>query len=278
QGFTLNASLLPITSAGPPVTGAVNFSVDGVQVGVGQVQNGTTTVVVPGATTQTIAYGLHTVAGVYSGDGHYPSTWLSGALTVLKPDYPTSTSLTSAPIATLASDYVTLTAVVTAPAKVITGFVTFYDTNSVLGQSKVSSTGTAVLQTNLLSIGSHNLTAIYQGFNPINSYVGNAIYEPSTSPRVAVTVSGVPTSTAVTSSTLTPTAGSVFTITAKVTAPGTASIPDGGVTFFDNSNSLGTVSLDSQGSASFSTSSLAAGPHTLFAVYNQNGIFASSSA
>src|SRR6266566_1272414 len=278
QGFTLNASLLPITSAGPPVTGAVNFSVDGVQVGVGQVQNGTTTVVVPGATTQTIAYGLHTVAGVYSGDGHYPSTWLSGALTVLKPDYPTSTSLTAAPIATLASDYVTLTAVVTAPAKVITGFVTFYDTNSVLGQSKVSSTGTAVLQTNLLSIGSHNLTAIYQGFNPINSYVGNAIYEPSTSPRVAVTVSGVPTSTAVTSSTLTPPAGSVFTITAKVTAPGTASIPDGGVTFFDNSNSLGTVSLDSQGSASFSTSSLAAGPHTLFAVYNQNGIFASSSA
>ena len=67
-------------------------------------------------------------------------------------------------------------------------------------------------------------------------------------------------------------------MTAKVTAPGTASIPYGGVTFFDNSNPLGTVSLDSQGSASFSTSSLAAGTHTLSAVYNQNGIFASSSA
>jgi hypothetical protein len=70
----------------------------------------------------------------------------------------------------------------------------------------------------------------------------------------------------------------VFTVTAKVTAPGNASIPYGGVTFFDNSNSLGTVSLDSQGSASFSTSSLGAGTHTLSAVYNQNGIFASSSA
>ncbi len=278
QSFTLNASLLPSTSGGQLVTGTVNFSVDGVQVGVGQVQNGMATVMVPGTKTQTIAYGLHTVAGIYSGDGHYPSAWLSGALTVQKPDYPTSTSLTASPTATLASDYVTLTAVVTAPAAVTAGFVTFYDGSSIIGQSQVSSSGTAILQTNLLGIASHNLTADYQGFNPINSYVGNAIYEPSVSPAVVVTVTGIPTSTTVSGSTLTPTAGAVFTMTAKVIAPGTASIPNGGVTFFDNSNSLGTVSLDSQGSASFSTSSLAAGTHTLFAVYNQNGIFASSTA
>ena len=163
QGFTLNASLLPSTSGGPSVTGTVNFSIDGVQVGVGQVQDGSATVIVPGTKTQTIAYGLHTVAGIYSGDSHYPSGWLGGALTVQKPDYPTSTSITAAPAATLASDYVTITAVVTAPAKVITGFVTFYDGDSVLGQSQVSSNGTAVLQTNLLSIGSHNLTAVYHG-------------------------------------------------------------------------------------------------------------------
>ena len=275
QGFTLNASLLPSTSGGQPVTGTVNFSVDGVQVGVSQVQNGIATVTVPGTKTQTIAYGLHTVAGIYSGDGHYPTAWLSGALTVQKPDYFTSTSLTANPTATLASDYVTLTAVVTAPAAVTTGFVTFYDGSSVIGQDQVSSTGIAILQTNLLGIASHNLTAVYQGFNPVNSYVGNAIYEPSASPTVVVTVTGVPTSTTVSGSTLTPIAETVFTMTAKVTALGAPSIPNGGVTFFDNSSSLGTVSLDNQGSASFSTSSLAVGAHTLFAVYNQNGIFAS---
>lgn len=274
--FTLTASLSPTSSGGPAPSGTVQFSVDGVQIGAGSVQNGVATISVPGQTTQSIFYGLHTVAGVYSGDGYYPGAWISGALTVLKPDYPTSTVLTASPTTTLASDYVTLNATVTAPAVVTSGVVTFYDGAPVLGQSKVSLTGSATLQTNLLSVGSHTLKAVYQGFFPVISQVGNAIFEPSTSSAVAVTITAIPTAITVSTSNSPSVVGTVVAVRAVVTS--SASTPNGSVTFFDGSKSLGTISLNNTGTAIFNTSSLATGLHALSAVYNANGIFASSRA
>jgi hypothetical protein len=60
--------------------------------------------------------------------------------------------------------------------------------------------------------------------------------------------------------------GQAVTFTAAVTTPaGTAS---GSVTFTSDGNPLGTV--DSAGQATFTTSGLSAGEHTIAATYNEN--------
>jgi hypothetical protein len=61
--------------------------------------------------------------------------------------------------------------------------------------------------------------------------------------------------------------GSPVTFTATVTAPGTAAVPVGSVTFFDGANSLGMVTLDATGAATLATSSLPLGPNAITASY-----------
>lgn len=66
-----------------------------------------------------------------------------------------------------------------------------------------------------------------------------------------------------------------FTATVAGSAP---SIPDGTVTFKDGTTAMGPpVSLNSSSQASFTSSTLAAGPHTIRAEYNGNFFYADSS-
>ena len=57
------------------------------------------------------------------------------------------------------------------------------------------------------------------------------------------------------------------TFTATVTATGGGTTPTGSVTFLDNGTPIGTAPLDSNGRATFTTSSLGAGSHPITAVY-----------
>jgi hypothetical protein len=61
-----------------------------------------------------------------------------------------------------------------------------------------------------------------------------------------------------------------FTGTATTTSPGTG-IPTGTVTFKDGATTLGTVTLDGTGAASYTTSSLSFGSHDITAVYGGDG-------
>src|SRR5207302_8435941 len=73
-------------------------------------------------------------------------------------------------------------------------------------------------------------------------------------------------------------AGQNVTVTASVAvaAPG-AGAPTGSVTFSDGTTPLGIGSLDGAGHATFSTSALTAGTHTITAGYGGDGNFGTSS-
>jgi len=76
-----------------------------------------------------------------------------------------------------------------------------------------------------------------------------------------------------------PTAGQPVTITATTRAvPPGAGLPTGTVTFLDGATILVTAQLNGAGQASITTSTLAAGPHTITANYGGDGNFSGSSA
>ena len=72
--------------------------------------------------------------------------------------------------------------------------------------------------------------------------------------------------------------GQSVTFTAKVTSTASATIPTGTVSFLDGATSLGTGTLSSGAVATFSTTTLAAGAHSITAVYGGDGTFASSTS
>ena len=74
------------------------------------------------------------------------------------------------------------------------------------------------------------------------------------------------TTTTVTSTTNPSTTGQFVTFTANVTATG-GGTPTGSVTFFDNGVALGTVPLDTNGNATFTTSALGPGSHSITALF-----------
>jgi hypothetical protein len=93
---------------------------------------------------------------------------------------------------------------------------------------------------------------------------------------VTATVDAAATSTTLTASATKAAAGTAITFTAKVTTTGTKA-PGGIVTFFDGKTSIGTGTL-SGGSAKLATTKLAAGSHSITAVYAGDSFNASSSS
>ena len=66
-----------------------------------------------------------------------------------------------------------------------------------------------------------------------------------------------------------------MTFTATVTA---SSTPSGSVTFYDGTTALGTGTLNGSGVATYSTSSLGVGAHSITASYAGNSTFAASTS
>jgi hypothetical protein len=91
-------------------------------------------------------------------------------------------------------------------------------------------------------------------------------------PGATPTTTGTPTSSANPSP-----VGQAITLTAGVNPSGSGSgVPSGLVTFISDSTVLGTVRVDGRGTATFTTSSLTAGNHSIIAVYHGGPGFAGS--
>lgn len=274
QGFTLTASLVASVQGQPVPTGTISFVSSGVSLGNAPLVNGVATVQVPGTTTQTLASGEQLIEANYSGDSNYLSLDLTAEFTVLQPAYGTQTTLTltalGAPVTTIqAGSFVTMNVSVTSNKTVPAGYIAIYDGAILLGQTQVTA-GEATFSTNLLSIGSHSITAQYLGYSP----AGASSFQSSVSTAAMLTVTGVTTTASLQASSQSVTAGSVLTLTTAVSsASGT---PVGGVTFFDGATALGSLSLDTTGSTAFSTVTLAVGSHSLTAQYPANGVYAGS--
>ncbi len=189
-----------------------------------------------------------------------------------------STTLAVSPSTPAFGQTVTLTATVTGDfpgGPPPTGTVTFKDGTKTLGRGTLSTTDgvtTAALTTSDLPVGSQSIMAVYSGDKNYNAS--------HTSPAVVVPVAKAATTTTLSSSANPSTLGQkvTFTVTISVLAPG-AGTPTGTVTFLDGTTKLGTGTLKTvKGvtTATFSTSKLSQGSHSIIAQYNGNGYFTGS--
>jgi hypothetical protein len=276
QPFTISLAVTGATAGAAVPTGAVSFSLDGGFLANVPLVNG----VASYNDADTLIPIQHSIVASYSGDTTYAPRNFSAVHSVQPPTYPTQTALTVFPATLLVSQTVRLTAVVTSNPSVPAGLVTFLDGANTLGTATIDSKGIATHDTGLLAAGIHNLTAKFQGYTQSTftgsvSYV-SAIFAPSTSAPASLTVTSDATTTSISASQATPTAGTVVTFTAKVASP--AGVPFGGATYYDGTTMLGSSSLKADGGASFSTTFSAAGSHQLSASFNANGPFAGSSS
>jgi sugar lactone lactonase YvrE len=202
----------------------------------------------------------HSIVAVYSGDSTH-ATSSSTALVQAVVD-PTTVSISSSANPAIGGNAVTFTAqvagaaansgVTTAP----TGTIVFHEGANILGTVALNGAGAAALTTSTLTVGSHNIIATYSGDI---RYAGNDSVALTESIRNASSQSVLTTSSnpAVYSAPL--------VLTVHVTGNGGA--PTGNVNFLDGTTTIGQAALSANGTAVFTTSTLAPGIHSLTAIY-----------
>ena len=225
-------------------TGTVQFFDNGNLLGSAQLANGLATF-----STSALSVGSHTIYSTYLGDANDAGCSSPSLTQVVQSS--SSTAVTASPNPSVVGSSVTLVATVS-PASA-TGTVQFLDGGNALGSATLSS-GAASFSTASLATGSHSITAIYSG---------DANDAGSTSAVYGLTVNPKTTTTAITASPNPSVVGSAVAFTATV-SPASAT---GTVQFLDGGTVLGTATL-SGGTASFSTSGLGTGSHSITAIYS----------
>jgi hypothetical protein len=154
---TANDTTRAFATANPTFTAAIIGFVGGDTAAVvsGTASLTTTATAISPAGSYTIASAQGTLAAA-----NYSFTFVSGTLTIVAVASSTAT-LTVAPASVMYGDSAVLTAVV-APSGA-TGTVTFYGDGTLLGTASLDGTSTATLPVSTLNVGSHNITATYNG-------------------------------------------------------------------------------------------------------------------
>jgi Bacterial Ig-like domain (group 3) len=240
QQVTLSAAVTP-----PTATGSVQFFDGAASLGTSPLSSGAASL-----STSALGTGGHSITAKYLGAANYLSS-TSGGLSLTVSKAATSTTLTSSPNPSGLSQSVTFTATVNPTTA--TGTVTFSVDGTTQAPVTLSS-GQAKYITSSLAAGTHNVSA---------QYGGDSNYSGSTSSTVVQTVSNtIATTTSLASSKNPSTFGTSVTFTATV-SPSAAT---GNVQFLDGSTLLGQSAL-SGGKATFSTSTLSLGNHSITAKY-----------
>lgn len=213
-------------------------------------------------------------AGTSSGDSY--TIIYSSSPTVTA----TATALAASPTTAVVGSPVTLTATVTSSATSPTmgGNVLFYDGATAIGSADVAGSvdgsghelGTASLVVSTLTGGAHQLTAAFGGDDG---------YSASTSPAASVTVTKIPTTTALTAAgPTTVKEGASIVVTATVTGMtmGGAPAPTGTVVFTSGTTSVGTAPLAAAGTATLTLKDAAS--YQLVAAYSGDGWYSTSTS
>ena len=138
-----------------------------------------------------------------------------------------------------------------------TGTVIFTDGTTVLGNVSLDSNSRAVFTTSSLAAGSHSIAASYVPADPLLFSGSSTTFTQNVTSTAAVTtLASTPNPS---------TFGQPVTLIAAVR--GSGGTPAGTVTFTDGATALGTASLDYNGQATFITSALTVGRHTIIANY-----------
>src|SRR6202008_421471 len=264
QSVTFTATVSAVApGAGTPI-GTVTFLDGGSPIGTGTLSGGIATF-----STSALAAGSHTITTSYGGDGNFNGS--TGSLTgnpqvVNKTN--STTTVTSSQNPSIFGQSVAFTATVSpvAPgAGTPTGTVTFLDGGSPIGTGTLSG-GVATFATSAFAVGNHTITTSYGGDGNFNGSTGSLTGNPQV-------VNKADTTTTVTSSVNPSVFGQSVTFTATVApvAPG-AGTPTGTVTFLDGGSPIGSGVI-SGGIATFATSVLAVGSHTITTNYGGDGNF-----
>src|SRR5581483_6361292 len=150
-----------------------------------------------------------------------------------------------------------------------TGTVTFFDGATQIGTATLNGSGVGTFATASLSVGSHSITAVYNG---------DVDFLTSTSNVVTQVVNKANTTTANVTSSANPSVfGQPVTLSTTVTAtaPG-AGTPTGTVTFFDGATQIGTATLNGSGVGSITVSTFSVGSHSITVKYGGDGNFNAS--
>ena len=260
--ITLTATVNVTSSGTWAPTGTVTFLDGADSLGTASLSGGSN----PDIATYTInslPIATHTITAAYSGDDFDAPDTLDQRTPLVQTigTNSTTTSVTSSTSASVFGQSVTFTATVTATANTFDngGTVTFSDGSTSLGTASLNSNGQATYSAPssvIDSVTTHTITASYSGdsnFSDSSNSVVQAVNKASTN-TASVVISPISSSIF----------GQLVTFTTSVTAssPGSGT-PTGTVTFYVDSgaNVLGTGTLDSQGVATFTTTSLAKGYH-----------------
>jgi hypothetical protein len=184
----------------------------------------------------------------------------------------TSTALASSVNPATFGQNVTFTATVTSSAGTPGGIVTFKDGSTTLGTGNLNASGVATFSTSALSAASHSIAAAFGGSSGFNASASSILAQVINPAPVT------PTSTALTSSANPAALGLGINFTAVVSSS-TSGMPTGTIQFqIDGANFGSAVALINGSATSATTSTLAAGGHTISAVYSGDTNFGGSSA
>jgi Bacterial Ig-like domain (group 3) len=261
QSMTFTAQVSAAAPGSGTPTGSVTFLDGTTELGTVTLSSGTASI-----STSALTLGSHSITAEYSGDttDFLPSTSDVSVEVVGG----TTVALVASTNPSTFGQSVTFTATVAATAAgfvVPTGSVTLMDGSQSLGTFVIDSSGVASISTASLTGGTHAITAVYGG---------DTQFAPSTSSETDQVVNRASTSTTLRPSASQGTFGQSVTFTATVT--GGAIAPTGTVTFKDGSAVLATTALDASGIATFTSSAITVGTHSLVAVYNGSDSYASS--
>jgi hypothetical protein len=202
--------------------------------------------------------GTHWVFADYSGDdSRFPSQ--SSSIPLIGMADTAFVSLFSAPNPAPFGTTITFSATVAGQSGISpTGEVIFKDGATVLGTANVSDS-TATITARGLAVGMHSITA---------SYVGDLNYGTAASMVLLQTIVKAATDISLTSSKNPLVYGNSLALTATITRGAT-----GTVLFMDGQSIIGSSVVNGDGVAVISTSTLAAGSHTITARYSGDGNF-----
>jgi|GEM_PF-937068 len=206
-------------------------------------------------TPATLARGAHTITAVYNPDPGFALS--TGTLLQQVDGLPDTVVLTATPTTATFGNSIALTATVTASGTP-TGVVTFLSNAIILGSAPLVN-GVATLSTTTLTVGANYINAVYSGDTTYNGARSNSI---------TVTITVQPTTLTLNSSANPAPALVPVTFTAQLFAgTGPVIIVGPSIVFTVDGQIAATVPTGNQGVASFTTSTLAPGPHIITASF-----------
>jgi hypothetical protein len=209
-------------------------------------------------TSSTLSVGAHTIVMNYSGDSKFATAQTQLVETVN--DASTQITITANANPATYGQPVTLAATVTSQGAAATGSVNFTDAGVNIGSAQLNGKEVATITLSTLKPGTHTIVA---------SYTGNGTATSSSSAPLTLTVKQTTTLTVSGQSnpalTLSP-----VNLVATIKDAG-AAIATGTVTFTDAGATIGTASMDANGTATLTLTKMNAGNHDIVASYPGDG-------